>query len=155
LVAPPLSVVVVVVELVPPPEPPDAGAPEVEPLPEVGALYSESPSGLLQPGSDRSTRPSPSSSERFEHCGRTVPPPPLVVVALVVVVLVVVVLGTWTCAFSGAIAEAALPAAIIARAPPRAMVTRSFFVIGLADVARGHLGWRFQPPCTRRHIGRY
>jgi hypothetical protein len=119
----------VVVELVPV-EPPDAGPPEAVSPPEVGALYSESSSGLLQPGSDRSTSPSPSSSERFEHGGRTLPPPPLVVVAP----LVVVVLGTSTCTSADVVVRegVALPAAIIARAPPRAMVTRSFLVIWLA-----------------------
>src|SRR3954451_13325920 len=57
-------VVVLLVELVEPPLPP-------EPPVEIGALYSEVSSGPLQPGSPRSTRPSPSSSLRLAHCGRT------------------------------------------------------------------------------------
>jgi hypothetical protein len=152
-------VVVVVVELVSPPVPTDAGSP-----PEVGALYSESSSALLQPGSDRSTSPSPSSSERFEQGGRTLPPlPPLAVVVVVlavvvlaVVVLAVVVSGTLTCTSPDVVVrEVALPAAIIARAPPRATVRRSFLVIWLADVARGRLGVALPASRTRRHSGRY
>src|SRR3954447_26544672 len=72
-----VPVVVLLVPLVePPPEPPmpvPAIPPEPEPvLPpeEVGALYSELSDGLLQPGSLMSVRPSPSSSERFEHSAR-------------------------------------------------------------------------------------
>src|SRR5882757_5445426 len=64
VVVPPPAVVVVL------PDPPEVVVPPPEP-PEVGALYSEVSRGPLQPGSPRSTRPSPSSSFRFAHCGRT------------------------------------------------------------------------------------
>src|SRR5882757_6163168 len=61
----PLPAVVVVL-----PDPPEVVVPPPEP-PEVGALYSEVSRGPLQPGSARSTRPSPSSSFRFAQAGRT------------------------------------------------------------------------------------
>jgi hypothetical protein len=81
--------------------------------PVVGTLYSEVSSAPLQPGSSRSTRPSPSLSERSEHSGSTP---------------VVVVVSTCTSPDPRVI-EVAVPAAIIASAAPRAMVTRSFLVI--------------------------
>ena len=54
------------------------------------------------------------------------------------------------------VTEVAVPAAIIGRAAPRAMVTRSFLVIWLAVPAR-ETRWvcRSRPPRTRRHAGRY
>src|SRR4051812_43262668 len=53
------------------PTPPEVVVPPPEPPVEVGALYSEVSSGPLHPGSDRSTRPSPSSSLKLAHCVRT------------------------------------------------------------------------------------
>ena len=127
------SVVVVL-----PPEPPPPVVVVVLPPepPEVGALYSEISSGPLHPGSARSTRPSPSSSLRFEQAGRAA------------------VVGALTWALPTVI-EVAVPAAIIARAAPKAMVTRSFLVIWLADPGpRTWVCWS-RPPRTRRHAGRY
>src|SRR5512143_18234 len=118
-----------------PPDPPDPLEPP-EPSLEVGALYSEVPRGPLQPGSAMSTRPSPSSSARFEHAGRgalrvTSPCrlPPLM----------------------STVPEVAVPAAIIARAAPRAIVTRSLLVIGWTSCLRTLWVCRSPPPRTRRH----
>ena len=132
---PPLPVVVVVLPPEPPPLPVVVVVLPPEP-PEVGALYSEISSGPLHPGSARSTRPSPSSSLRFEQAGRAA------------------VVGALTWALPTVI-EVAVPAAIIARAAPKAMVTRSFLVIWLADPGpRTWVCWS-RPPRTRRHAGRY
>jgi hypothetical protein len=102
VVVEPVPVVVVVVDVVVP-----------DP---VGSSDSSSSAGLEQPGSLRSTRPSLSLSVRSAHCGRTVvtPSPAPVVVDEVGPVET----------------ELAVPAAEIARAAPRAMMTRSFFLIG-------------------------
>src|SRR3954447_3550612 len=122
------------------PAPPKVVVPPPPELPpEVGALYSEVSSALLHPGSPRSTSPSPSSSERFEHCGRTW------------------VLGTLTWAFPTlTVPEIAVPAATIAKDAPSAMITRSFLVIWPTVPAR-EIPWvcRSRPPRTRRHGGRY
>src|SRR5262245_53363290 len=111
----PTAVVVEPVVLVVDPDPPE---------PPVGTLYSSVSSGPLQPGSARSTRPSPSSSARLEHCvgGVVVVPPVLTSPPDPGTVPVTSVVPTES--------ELALPAATIARAPPSAMMTRSFFLIG-------------------------
>src|SRR5262245_29362645 len=135
VVAPPVLVVVeVVLPVVVLPDPP----------PPAGALYSSSSAVLLQPGPLRSTRPSPSLSERSEHWDKAgAAPGPVVVRGSVPVP-----------------SELALPAATIARALPRAMMTRSFFLIfRLADPAREARGsskvCRTQPPCSHGQGGRY
>src|SRR5215208_5185942 len=126
-----------VMPLTMPPAPPES---PVDPPLEVGALYSELSVGPLQPGSLRSERPSPSSSERFAHCGSTCSVPGTVTVTLP----------------TPTVPEIAVPAATMAKVAPRAMITRTFLVIWLAVPARDDLRvCRLRPPCTRRHGGRY
>src|SRR3954451_10357711 len=75
----------------------------------AGAWYSDLSAGLLQPGSLMSVRPSPSSSERFEHSGSAAEPGPATEVVPTLTV-----------------PEIAVPAAMIARVAPSAMITRTF-----------------------------